>query len=114
MHEVIINLVDNAIKYTSKGSIDVRVEDKKNKVLIIVKDTGIGIPSDEMDSVLKKFQRASNAVKVHTEGAGIGMFIVNQILKAHNGKIIIVSEGVGRGSTFTVELDKSFKPEMGN
>jgi signal transduction histidine kinase len=111
MHEVIINLVDNAIKYTNQGSVNVKLENKKDSVIITVEDTGIGIPPDEMDSVLKKFQRASNAVKVHTEGAGIGMYIVSRIVKAHNGKLNVTSEGVGKGTTVTVELDKKFKPK---
>ncbi|MDD3607589.1 MAG: ATP-binding protein [Candidatus Moranbacteria bacterium] len=111
IHEVIINLIDNAIKYTDQGSVNVELKNKKNSVVITVKDTGIGIPPDEMDGVLKKFQRASNAIKVHTEGAGIGMYIVSQIIKAHNGKLNVASGGVGKGTTVTVELDKKFKPK---
>lgn len=114
MHEVVINIVDNAIKYTKEGGIAISIKDGKSKLKILIKDTGIGIDPEDKEHIFKKFQRGQHASKVYTEGAGIGLFIVQEILKAHKGKLSVESPGLGKGSTFIIEMDKNFKPKSEN
>ncbi len=106
LKQIFSNLIDNAIKYTHEGSIDVLIEHlkEKKKVLVKIKDTGIGIAPDEIDGLFKKFNRASNANDENVLGTGLGLYIAREIIKAHEGWVNVESEGLGKGSTFTVEL----------
>lgn len=94
------NILTNAIKYSpEKSSVDVGLEIFKNKyVMATVKDSGIGIPKDQQARVFAKFFRAENAVRVQTEGSGLGLFISQNIIKAHGGKIWFESE-INKGTT---------------
>lgn len=99
------NIVDNAIKYTQEGGVLVKVSIVDHKVLITVKDSGVGIPKENQKELFNKlFERGYDAMKVHGTGKGIGLFITFHIIKAHNGKIWAESEGRGKGSTFFIEL----------
>lgn len=95
------NLVDNAVCYTKKGSIKVAVELQKNKnyFLFSVADTGIGIPKSQQKRVFNRFFRSSTAVKTETEGTGLGLFIVKNIIEAHGGRIWFESQE-NKGTTF--------------
>ena len=112
---IITNLIDNAIKYTDKGGIDVYLEEKNgNKILIKVKDTGIGIGKEDLRKVFALFERGKRALKKHTEGYGIGMYVVSQFVKLHQGRVWFESEGENKGSTFYVELPKEVEVKIGN
>jgi signal transduction histidine kinase len=105
----ITNLVDNAIKYNvPNGSVTVSVKRLPNEpfILVSVKDTGLGIPSEAMDKLFTKFFRAENAVKFSTEGSGLGLYLVKNIINRHGGRIWAESE-VNRGTTFyfTISTD---------
>lgn len=102
--DVVLNLVDNAIKYTEKGSITVKVEKKNSKVLISVKDTGVGINPPEAEKLFSKFVRGSGVSRLSPDGSGLGLFIARKIVDTHGGSIWARSEGEGKGSTFSVEL----------
>jgi signal transduction histidine kinase len=104
--QVITNFVDNAIKYTPKGSITVTLTaDKiKNKATIAIKDTGQGLSKTSIDSLFDKFTRARNANKVNTTGTGLGLYVGRQLITGHNGRVWVESEGEGKGSTFYIEL----------
>jgi len=102
--QVISNLVDNAIKYTEKGSITVSVEKKEAMARITVSDTGVGIPKEEIGNLFSKFTRARDANKVNTTGTGLGLYVAKQLVEGHKGKIWIESEGAGKGTRFIVEL----------
>jgi signal transduction histidine kinase len=106
LKQIFSNLVDNAIKYTPKGSISVTVSlgGDGSRALVAVKDTGIGIDSEEVSKLFHKFNRASNANTANVHGTGLGLYIAQEIMKAHQGWIHVASPGVGKGSTFTVEL----------
>lgn len=100
------NLIDNAIRYNVKnGEITVTVAKASDQpyVQISVKDTGIGIPPEEMRKLFVKFFRATNALKFATEGSGLGLYITQNIIRAHGGSVNVESE-VGRGSTFSFTL----------
>ena len=103
--DVILNLVDNAIKYTEKGSIKVNVARKDAKNFeIIIKDTGIGIDPQEAEKLFEKFTRGDGMAKINPNGAGLGLFIAKKMVEGHHGKVWVESEGVGKGSEFHVVL----------
>jgi signal transduction histidine kinase len=98
------NLITNALSYTPRGgAVILSLHWGKNKVEIRVSDTGIGIPNEELPRLFNKFFRGSNAVKLETEGNGLGLFIVKNIVENHRGKIVVQSE-VGKGSVFSLFL----------
>ena len=105
------NLIDNAIKYNVKnGSVTVYISPVPDSpfVQIAVRDTGLGVPPDEAQKLFTKFFRAQNAVKVETEGSGLGLYIAKNIIIRHGGKIWVESE-LNRGTTiyFTLPTDPS-------
>lgn len=105
--EVVSNLIDNAIKYTEKGKIDVKLETVnhgKKFILLSVTDTGMGIEDDDLPNVFEKFRRGKKVALVHTEGLGLGMYFSQKIVEAHKGKIWVESKGIDKGSTFYVKL----------
>src|SRR3989344_1250306 len=102
--QVISNIVDNAIKYTPSGQIDISVFLDGKKVKIAVKDSGTGIDPSEINKLFAKFSRTKEANKTSVTGTGLGLYVAKKIIEAHRGDIKIYSEGVGKGSTFTIEL----------
>jgi signal transduction histidine kinase len=104
LFEVIVNIVDNAINYTMQGSVHLHIAPQKEKRLLIsVKDTGIGIPKDKQDKIFQRFSRLENAQKVRPDGTGIGLYIAKTIVEAHKGQIWFESVE-NEGTTFFVEL----------
>ncbi len=111
---VVSNLVENAIRYNVKnGNVTVGLKPTAEGpyMEITVKDTGIGIPPDEIKNLFTKFFRADNAIKLQTEGSGLGLYIVRSIIQAHGGRIWVDSE-LERGTTFhfTLATDPKFVP----
>ena len=102
--EVLINLIDNAIKYTPEGGrITVETGQKGNAVEIAVGDTGIGIPSKEIPRIFERFYRVDRARSREMGGTGLGLAIVKHIVEAHGGKVAVESQ-MGKGSRFIVTL----------
>lgn len=105
IRDVILNLIDNAIKYTQEGSIVVKVEyEGKNKVRFSVKDSGVGVDPKEAKELFHKFVRGSGIARIQPNGSGLGLYIVKKIVEGHAGKVWMESEGEGKGSTFIVVL----------
>ncbi len=103
--QVIGNIIDNSIKYTPRGSIEVSLKKMaENRLLITVSDTGIGISKETLPTLFEKFSRAKDASKTNTTGTGLGLYVAKQMVEAHGGKIWAESDGVGKGSRFKVEL----------
>jgi signal transduction histidine kinase len=102
--QVIGNLVDNAIKYSDRGAIVIKVDRVGEKLLFSVKDNGVGISKETMDQLFKKYSRASDAGKANATGTGLGLYVAKEIVEAHHGRIWAESAGPGMGSTFLVEL----------
>ena len=98
------NIVDNSIKYTPHGQINISVFLDGEKVKIAVKDSGTGIDPSEINKLFAKFSRTKEANKTSVTGTGLGLYVAKKIIEAHRGDIKIYSEGVGKGSTFTIEL----------
>ncbi len=111
LRQVFSNLINNAMRYSKagRGSVDVsfsRADD--GSVLVAVKDQGIGIPKATQHRIFSKYYRAPNAIKVQTQGTGLGLYISRLILDLHRGRIWFTSEE-GRGSTFYVSLPSGSK-----
>ena len=101
---VIRNLVDNAIRYTHEGSIDVSLACIKNKIRFSVKDTGVGISDEDRPRLFTEGGHGKDSIKVNVDSTGYGLFIAKQVTEAHGGTIRAESEGAGKGSEFIVEL----------
>jgi signal transduction histidine kinase len=105
LKESFYNIIDNAVKYTEKGSVTIEIKKKKNKALLKVQDTGIGMTKEQARTLFSKiFERGKEAQKAHGLGKGIGLYIASNIIKAHKGKVWADSKGQRKGSTFFVEL----------
>ncbi len=107
LKQVIANVIDNSVKYTPKGKIEVDLIHYKDCFRLIVKDTGIGISKEVIPKLFSKFSRATNASKTNIRGTGLGLFIAKEIITANKGKIWVESEGEGKGSQFIIELNTS-------
>jgi len=103
LEQAISNLVNNAIIYTSKGFVKIKVREENNQIVIDISDSGIGIPKEDISKLFDKFARASNANNAYTDGSGLGLFIVKKLIEAHGGIVSVKSEE-GKGSTFTITL----------
>lgn len=103
-HEVIENLISNAIEYTlASGKIDVTIDQINDKLVISVKDTGIGISAADQKKLFTKFFRSENSIKHNPEGSGLGLYIAKSYVEGWGGKITAESSE-GKGSTFTMSL----------
>ncbi|MEZ5356158.1 MAG: HAMP domain-containing sensor histidine kinase [Bryobacteraceae bacterium] len=106
LRTAILNLLDNAVKYSGQ-TVSVLVEltrGEKGQLLVRVKDQGIGIPSHELKTIFERFHRIRDAAASRVKGTGLGLFIVNSVAKHHKGRVYAESGGSGLGSTFTLEL----------
>jgi PAS domain S-box-containing protein len=103
--KVVLNLLSNAFKFTFEGEIRVEagVSPGGDSALITVSDTGTGIPAGELPHLFERFRRVENARGRSIEGSGIGLALVQELVRLHGGAIRVASE-VGRGSAFTVEI----------
>jgi two-component system sensor histidine kinase SenX3 len=113
LRAAVSNLIDNAIKY-SDSEINVQVEVKTDdpKLLSIrVKDSGVGIPREQLKRIFRRFYRVPLRVTARVKGAGLGLFIVRAIVDKHGGRVFAESEGLGQGSTFTVQLPRTARVE---
>ena len=111
----LINILENAIRYNvQNGELTVKagIVPGKPYVAVSVKDTGIGIPTEDISKLFNKFYRAENAMKLQTEGSGLGLYITRGIVKAHGGDVWVESE-LNRGTTitFTLPTDPNLIPQ---
>jgi two-component system phosphate regulon sensor histidine kinase PhoR len=105
LRQVLVNLVQNAVKYTEKGKVELYVDEENKHARINVRDTGIGIPEDYHDRIFERFFRIDKARSRSLGGTGLGLAIVKHIIEAHNSKMNVVSKE-GEGSTFSFLLKK--------
>jgi two-component system sensor histidine kinase SenX3 len=105
---VLLNLLDNAYKYTDEKNrrIELRVFETAGRVLFAVKDNGIGIAESERKKIFRRFYQVDRRLARQAGGVGLGLSIVEFIVKAHGGEISVYSQP-GQGSTFTVSLSPS-------
>ena len=104
MEELVYNLIDNAVRYNVKeGKVQVSVHNKDGKVILNVKDTGIGIPEEAQNRVFERFYRVDKSRSKSTGGTGLGLAIVKHIVARHNAGISLKSE-VGKGTEIEVQF----------
>lgn len=114
LERILLNLLSNAIKFSNPSStISVQVLDKGDTVSIIVKDTGIGMHKDTLETIFDKFAQADKSLSRCHEGSGIGLSLVKALVEIHNGKITVESK-YGVGSTFTVTLPTNLQETPDN
>ena len=100
----LMNIVDNAIRYSPKGKVFVSVSrDQSGDAVLTVTDSGIGIPEAAQQYVFQRLYRAPNAIAVDPNESGVGLYSTKKIVELHNGKITFMSS-IGKGTTFTVTL----------
>jgi len=105
LREVITNLFDNAVKYTEEGRISIGLTGNDQVVQCFVRDTGPGIPADDVPHLFQKFYRVDNSATRTIGGTGLGLFICRKIIELYNGRIWVESE-LGKGSTFYINLPR--------
>lgn len=103
MEQIVMNLVDNAIKYTDEGAVTVAVRSEGGEAVLTVKDTGIGIPEEAIPRLFDRFYRVDKARSRGTGGTGLGLSIVERLVVRHGGYIRVES-APGKGSVFTVRI----------
>jgi two-component system sensor histidine kinase ResE len=104
MHQVLSNLVSNALRYTSEGGeVSIETDFREVAACIRVKDNGSGIPAENLPFVFDRFWRGEKARPRDGASSGLGLAIAQQLVKSHGGQIEVESN-VGQGSTFTIEI----------
>lgn len=103
LRQIINNLVNNAVKYTNAGSIEISVSKAGNSFVLIVKDTGIGIKKDKINNIFEEFGQVSEGYNKEYIGSGLGLTLVKRYTTLMNGEINVSSE-YGKGTQFTVKL----------
>jgi signal transduction histidine kinase len=106
LREVVVNLLDNAVKYTPEGRIEVAVHRTEGTVVLTVKDTGVGMDAEERAQATDRFFRATSVNTTGIEGSGLGLALVEQIVRWHGGALDIAS-APGEGTTVTVRLPEA-------
>jgi len=101
LEQMLLNLLDNAVKYTKHGEVILRARKEGEKVIVQVEDTGIGIPPEHLNRIFERFYRVDKARSRELGGTGLGLSIVKHIVQLHDGEIHVDSRP-GRGTTFTI------------
>jgi signal transduction histidine kinase len=101
--QVLLNLLDNAVKFTDRGQIKIVASRQNGSLKLIVSDTGIGIPKEELHKIFEEFQRGDSSGIKNYRGTGLGLAIVKKFVNLLGGEVAVESE-VGKGSIFTVTL----------
>ena len=106
IHKVLCNIIDNSVKYTQEGEINIHVSDSNGNAIIKFKDTGIGIPQESIDQIFEPFRQGSEGLNRQYEGMGLGLTITKKYIELLGGKINIESE-LGIGTTITIIFPKN-------
>ncbi len=106
--QILVNLLGNALQYTaSGGSVTVTATCERHEIVVVIKDTGVGISSDQLPHIFERFYRADKSRARSMGGSGIGLTIAKHLVEAQGGRIWASSPGLGKGSTFTFTLPVS-------
>lgn len=110
LKQVMNNIIDNSIKYTPKGSVEVSLSATLTDIVFEVKDTGKGFSKEEESQIFQKFSRGKESLK-HSAGLGLGLYVAKIIIEQHKGKLLAQSAGEGKGSkfSFTIPIKSGLK-----
>lgn len=110
--QVLTNIVDNAIKYTQKGTVTIIFDRDfaEKKIRIDIADTGMGMSETTRQKLFRKFARADNANEINVIGTGLGLYVAKKLMEAQGGSISVTSEGEGKGSVFHLVLPDNVNP----
>ena len=103
LRQILLNLLDNAVKFTQRGEIKIATSQQNGSLQLVVSDTGIGIPKEELNKIFEEFHRGDSSGNKNYRGTGLGLAIVKQFVNLLGGEVAVESE-VGKGSVFTVTL----------
>jgi two-component system sensor kinase len=103
LRQIILNLLGNAVKFTERGEIKIAASQQNGSLKLVVSDTGIGIPKEELNKIFEEFHRGDSSSNKKYRGTGLGLAIVKQFANLLGGEVAVESE-VGKGSVFTVTL----------
>lgn len=108
IRQVVMNLTDNAIKYTKQGTVTVGIREDNGNIEFSVSDSGMGISPIDLPNLFQKFSRGTGTSLVHTEGTGLGLYVARQMIESHKGCTWAESKGEGMGSRFifTIPIQK--------
>jgi signal transduction histidine kinase len=106
---IVLNLLSNALKFTHEGTIQLSLRANGEMAQLSVRDSGIGIPPDDLPHIFERFRRVRGAQSRSHEGSGIGLALVEELVRLHGGSIAVAST-VGSGSEFSVELPLGTRP----
>lgn len=104
IEHVISNMIDNAVNYTDKGKVSVSFKKDKKRLKVLISDTGIGMNSDDKAHIFEKFSRGARAVNANPNGSGLGLYIANEIMKAHGSGVKVEKTEPGKGTVFSFHL----------
>jgi signal transduction histidine kinase len=103
LRQVVFNLIDNALKYSPSGAIEIKLQSDEDSVELSVKDSGVGMSKETIERLFKKFSRGSEK-ELRTQGTGLGLYVAKRIIDDHKGEIWVESKGEGKGSIFYLKL----------
>ena len=103
LRQIVLNLLDNAVKFTERGEIKISASQQNGSFKLAVSDTGIGIPKEDLNKIFEEFHRGDSSSTKNYRGTGLGLAIVKQFVNLLGGEVAVESE-VGKGSVFTVTL----------
>ena len=113
MYQILSSIIENALKFTEKGSIDIRFSSLDDKICVEIKDTGIGIEEEQIKNIFKKFTQINGTSSRKYGGAGIGLALANKLIKQLNGEIDVKSK-LNEGTIFTVKLPADLSDNINN
>ena len=102
--ETVRDLIENSIYYTATGGININLKKRANKIIFSIKDTGVGIKTEDKSKLFKAGGVSSDSIKINVNSSGYGLAFVKAVIEKHNGKVWFESAGYNKGSTFFVEL----------
>jgi two-component system phosphate regulon sensor histidine kinase PhoR len=105
LSQVLLNLMENAVKYTAEGHVAINCWSEDKHVVVAIEDSGCGIPEESLARIFERFYRVDRARSREMGGTGLGLSIVKHIVEGSGGKIVVSSE-VGQGTTFTCYLPR--------
>ncbi len=107
LQQALCNLLVNAARYTpGGGEVSLEAKADQGEIVILVKDSGVGIPSDDLESIFDLFVQSDHTLDRSNGGMGIGLTLVRSIVEMHNGRVAVKSDGVGKGSSFEIRLPR--------